>query len=107
MEVIPELMPISELRLRQNEVLSKLPEGAVVLTQHGRAVAVLVSPQQWNNLIEELEDLEDVLEAAEIKRRIETGEEAVTEWSEIEAELDDIPDQGRGDSQERVTTAVH
>ncbi|MFQ5796297.1 MAG: type II toxin-antitoxin system Phd/YefM family antitoxin [Candidatus Bipolaricaulia bacterium] len=38
----------SKLRQTQNEVLEKLSEGPVVLTQHGEATAVLVDPEQWN-----------------------------------------------------------
>jgi PHD/YefM family antitoxin component YafN of YafNO toxin-antitoxin module len=60
---VPELMPISELRLRQSEVLGRLPNGPVVLTQHGHAAAVLVSPDQWNRIIAELEDLQDTNDA--------------------------------------------
>lgn len=59
MNAIPELVPISELRLRQSEVFEKLSEGPVVLTQRGRAAAVLVDPAHWNLLMKELEDLRD------------------------------------------------
>jgi prevent-host-death family protein len=61
---VPELMPISELRLRQSEVLGRLPAGPVILTQHGRAAAVLVSPEQWNRIIAELEELQDANDAS-------------------------------------------
>lgn len=91
---IPELVPISELRLRQSDVLDRLAESPVVLTQHGRAAAVLVNPAQWAEIVERLEFLEDSLEAAEVRARIHAGEEAVSEWSEIEAELNALPDPG-------------
>jgi len=74
MSKIPELVPISELRLRQSEVLERLPEGPVVLTQRGRAAAVLVDPDQWNSLISELEDL---LDAADLRAARDTAESFV------------------------------
>lgn len=40
MNVIPELVPISGFRTRQNQILSSLVEGPIVLTQHARAAAV-------------------------------------------------------------------
>jgi prevent-host-death family protein len=58
MTSIPELLPISELRLHQNEVLSKLKDKPVVLTQHSRAAAVLVSVEQWNAREEKLRNAE-------------------------------------------------
>jgi prevent-host-death family protein len=64
---IPELVGISDLRLRQNEILNKLSDGPVVLTQRSKAVAVIVSPEQWNQLVGELEDLRDILAAREAR----------------------------------------
>jgi prevent-host-death family protein len=58
MTSIPELLPISELRLHQNEVLNRLKDGPVVLTQHSRAAAVLVSVEQWNAREEKLRHAE-------------------------------------------------
>jgi prevent-host-death family protein len=88
MDVIPELVPISGLRTRQNEILDQLADRPVVLTQHGRAAAVLVSPEQWNLLVEMVEDLTDALDALEMRARIASGEETVRDWADIEEELD-------------------
>ncbi|MCD6288902.1 MAG: type II toxin-antitoxin system Phd/YefM family antitoxin [Anaerolineae bacterium] len=88
---LPAIMPISAMRKRQQDVIAQMKERPVVLTQHGEAFAVLVSPQQWEELIERLEFLEDSLDAIEIKRQIEAGEEPVKDWAEIEAELNDVP----------------
>ena len=88
MNVIPELVPISGLRTRQNEILDQLAGKPVVLTQHGRAAAVLVSPEQWNLLVEMVEDLTDALDALEMRARIASGEETVRDWADIEEDLD-------------------
>jgi PHD/YefM family antitoxin component YafN of YafNO toxin-antitoxin module len=60
--VVPELVPISEIRKRQNEILIQLQDSPVILTQRGRAAAVMVNPQEWNRLVNKLKDLEEALE---------------------------------------------
>jgi prevent-host-death family protein len=68
MDIVPELIPISDIRQRQNEILARLIEGPVVLTQHGRGAAVLVSPDLWNSMVMQLEDLQDALDALESRQ---------------------------------------
>lgn len=65
---LPELVPISDLRTRQAEVLANLAQGPVILTQHSKAAAVLISTEQYNEMVTMLEDLQDVLDAREARR---------------------------------------
>jgi len=85
MQSVPDLMPISSLRQTQNKVLGKLPESPVVLTQHGRAVAVLVDPDMWNDLLEELETWQDSFAALEAKYQVAIGEDEVLDWKTAKA----------------------
>ncbi len=71
MQTIPNLIPISELRQKQNKILKMLSDGPVVLTQHGRASVVLVNPELWNQMVNELEDLHDALDAVEVIQNAE------------------------------------
>ena len=59
---IPETLPISELRHAQAQVIGRLTDGPIVLTQRGKAAAILVDPSLWNRLLERLEDLDDAVE---------------------------------------------
>jgi prevent-host-death family protein len=70
-KTLPELVPISDLRTRQGEILAGLKEGPVILTQHSRAAAVLVSTDQYNRMVEMLEDLQDALDAKEARQNAE------------------------------------
>jgi len=95
MLTIPELIPISELRLRQNQVLSQLAAGPVVLTQHSRAAAVLVDVAEWNRIQQYVERLERLLEdhddaryVSQVEKRLAAGYDELVDWEEIEAELD-------------------
>ncbi len=65
---LPELVPISDLRTRQAEVLAGLADGPVILTQHSRAAAVLLSTDQYNRMLAQLEELQDALDAREARR---------------------------------------
>ena len=71
MQTIPNLIPISEFRQQQNKILQMLSDGPVVLTQHGRASVVLVSPELWNQMVNQLEDLQDTLDAVEVIQNAE------------------------------------
>jgi PHD/YefM family antitoxin component YafN of YafNO toxin-antitoxin module len=91
MRPIPEIISISELRLHQNEVLGRLAESPVVLTQYGKLAAVLVDPEQWNNFLEEYEDLYLSVEALKVELALERGETGTISLEEFEAELGGVP----------------
>jgi len=65
---IPELVPISDIRQRQNEILASLTGGPVVLTLFGKAAAVMVSPAEYDHMVTALEDLQDAADAAAARR---------------------------------------
>lgn len=65
---IPELVPISDIRQRQNEILASLAGGPVVLTLFGKAAAVMVSPAEYDRIMAALEDAQDALDAAAARR---------------------------------------
>lgn len=70
MNPLPDVVPISELRTRQNELLEQVSEEPILLTRHGRAVAVLLGPEPYNRLLEQLDDLRLAFDAAEARAEI-------------------------------------
>lgn len=52
---VMETQPISRLRDNQSEILAITEKEPVLLTHHGAAAGVLVSPKQWNQLATLLE----------------------------------------------------
>jgi prevent-host-death family protein len=84
----PELLPISDLRQRQNEILLMLGSGPVILTQHGRAAAVMLSPDTWRELLAELEDLRDAVSAAEAYEKARNDPAGLRPWEEVKKELE-------------------
>ena len=84
MVTVPEIVPISDLRIRQGVVLALLEKGPVILTQHSRARAVLLDIEEWRRIMEELEDLEDALTALQVRA---TDREPPAPLEEVLAEL--------------------
>ena len=72
MTIVLPTLPITDLRTKQPEVLSRLQDSPVVLTHHGHGAAVLVSPAQWNAQQVEIQRLRLLLEAMTVKAKGES-----------------------------------
>ena len=81
MERVPQIEPISKMKHQYNDVLRLAESGPVVLTQHGRAAAVVIHPAGWNAVIEEREQLLDIVAALKAELALAKGE---TQWEEID-----------------------
>lgn len=77
MDRVLKTISLSDFRNHQLETLAAIQESPVVLTQNGRSAAVLVVPEHWNNLLEQIADLEDSVAALEMELAIERQEVAV------------------------------
>lgn len=60
-----KVIPKTELRDRIREELSDLGDDALLLTERGRPLAVVVSVGRWNGLQGQIEDLEDAVAVLE------------------------------------------
>ena len=65
-------LPVSDLRTRQAEILSRLRETPILLTHRGESAGLLVHPDVWNDLVDFLDDYEDALIA--VQREQEAAE---------------------------------
>jgi PHD/YefM family antitoxin component YafN of YafNO toxin-antitoxin module len=79
MDRVMPTMPVSDLRKGQASILANLDAGPILLTSRGGAAGVLVHPAQWNDMIEEMEDLQDVIAALKGQLALARGEETITE----------------------------
>ena len=87
MNALPAIVPITDLRVKQNEVLASVAEGPVVVTLFGRPAAVMISPEEYDRLMAALEDLQDLVDAAAARK--ETGAISLDEYV---AGRDRVPD---------------
>jgi prevent-host-death family protein len=60
---VPQTVPISELRRQQDKILKMTESAPVVLMSRSEPAGVLVSPQEWNYIINRLSHLEALQEA--------------------------------------------
>ena len=58
-----KILPISDLRRQANAIINTVQEmhDAVYITQHGRPAVVLVDYERYEQLLQDLEDLNDRL----------------------------------------------
>jgi len=87
MNRIPEIAPISDMRVRQMDIVQKAQQGPVVLVKRGSKPAlVVVSPDLWNALTERIEFLEDAVAVYRKKWEVATGQDEMIELSPAEIE---------------------
>lgn len=66
--------PITQLQRNYKDVLSRLPAGPVQLLQRSSVAAIMVSPEQWNALIAEIESFRRGVEANKHFQAMRNGE---------------------------------
>ncbi len=82
------VIPKSELRQRIRQELEEIGWDNLLITDHGKPLAVAVSVEKWNDLQDSLEDLEDTV--AVLESRLPGGSaarDAAEVFAEIEAEV--------------------
>lgn len=94
MELLPEIETISNLKNNQESVLSKVKERPVLLLQHSKPLAVMVTPTQWDQTARELQTLkkrihklELLLEAKRISAEIDADPSKVIKLADLEKRL--------------------
>ena len=82
MNRLPEIAPISDMRVRQMEIIMKAQQGPVVLVERGSKPALVVlSPALWNAMAERLEFLEDAVAVYKKKWELASGQDEMMELS--------------------------
>lgn len=94
MESKLDTIPLTEICTRRREVLAVLAEGQLPITDDGQVVAVLISVERWNQLVNELEDLDHAVHFMKSEARIAAGEDRWYPADEVWAELDELERQG-------------
>ena len=79
-----DLQPLSEFRANASSIIDKVKNEnrTIVITQHGKGAAVLISVSEYERLIDKIELLEDI---ATSKAQIEAGQ--VVEHDQVMKEL--------------------
>lgn len=84
----PQIVPVTDLRMKHVQVFELLGKGPVILAQRSRPAAVLVSITQWDRLMERLDEQDDLIEVLQAELDIASGktklermpDEEIDEW---------------------------
>ncbi len=60
MSILSSIIPVSDLRYKAKEILAQVADRPVVISQRGRAAAVLVDFEIYNEMARRLEVLEEL-----------------------------------------------
>jgi len=66
-------IPVSDLRNKQSETLDQLGDTPIMLTRGGHSAGVLVHPDTWNQLVNELSRLQRMMRADQIVAEMKAG----------------------------------
>jgi prevent-host-death family protein len=72
------VIPITDFRKEAKDVLNKIKESPIVLTQRSRPVAVVIEYEAYREKEKHMEDLELLLDDYLLSRAIESAKEFVT-----------------------------
>lgn len=83
MNKVQQIVPISDMAIKQQEVMKLLGNGPVVLASRSRPAAVLVSVNEWDALISEIELLRDLVDVQEADLMLGDNEPETSDLNEL------------------------
>jgi PHD/YefM family antitoxin component YafN of YafNO toxin-antitoxin module len=66
-------IPVTDLRTKQPEIFDNLKESPVLLTRQGHGAGVLVHPDTWNHLIDDLKHYKRMARIERARREMDAG----------------------------------
>ena len=83
----PQIEPITTFARDHKKVLSRLSTGPVFLSQRSQPTAVLVSIEQWNEIVKHVQELEIIAESERISQVIERDPSMLISHAELKRRL--------------------
>ena len=83
MNKVQQIVPISDMAIKQQDVMKLLANGPVVLASRSRAAAVLISVNEWDSLISEIESLRDLVDVQEADLTLGNAETETFDLAEL------------------------
>lgn len=78
-------VPVTDLRTRQPEIFEELKDAPILLTRQGHGAGVLVHPDTWNQLVDDLKHYRRLARIERARRDMDAGN-AYT-YEQVEAML--------------------
>lgn len=73
MNRLPQIASVTDLRNNYPKVIRRLSDGPIILAQRSKPVAVVISPQQWDTMADELAQLRRIVEGDRQLAEIRSG----------------------------------
>jgi len=83
-------VPVTDLRTRQPEIFEDLKEAPVLLTRQGHGAGVLVHPDEWNQLIEDVKAYRRQARIERARRDLDAGNAYTIEQVQAMLEADGL-----------------
>lgn len=71
---MPVVVSISELRNHHKKVFTMVEESPILLAQHSRSAAVLVSVKLWDQMVQRMEEMENYVLTQRRQQEMENGQ---------------------------------
>lgn len=87
---VPQTVSMNDIKNHTAAVTKKFTAGPVVLMNRATPQAVLVSPQQWNALLDSLEEMQDAIVTLQAELAVANGEGQVETVEDVDAFLSEV-----------------
>lgn len=74
---VPQTASMQDIKNRTGEVTEHLVNGPVLLMNRATPQAVIISPAQWNAIVDRMEEMQDAIITLQAELAIATGESQV------------------------------
>lgn len=92
--LIPETASMHELKNHTRRVTEKFSTGPVLLLNRAIPQGVIVSPAQWNTIVQRIADLEDTVATLQAELELALGEDIVETVVDADAFMDEVMGHG-------------
>lgn len=87
---IPQTASMQDIKNRTGEVTEKIHHGPVLLMNRATPQAVIISPAQWNAIVDRIEEIEDAIVTLQAELAIATGQSQVETIDNADAFVNEI-----------------
>ncbi len=94
LSLIPETASMHDLKNHTQRVTEKFRTSPVLLLNRATPQGVIVSPEQWNAIIQQLANLEETIATLQAELALATGEDTVETVVDADAFLNEVMGHG-------------
>lgn len=90
LERVPQTVSMNEMKNQTTKVAEMFAKGPVILMNRATPQAVLVAPEQWNALLDRMEELQDAITTLQAELEIATGQSQVETITDVDQFINEV-----------------